>query len=193
MGDSKVVCGGVREPGGVGGSLVVLLVRILVGAIFVFSGAAKLGFIENFGDPTGFATAVLKFRVVHPDFVVFTTFFVPWLELIGGGAVLLGAMTRGGGTLIALLLTAFTAAILSIPLRGLEIGDCSCFGGQLKERFPTIGEWLEPDVGWKSVTRNVVLFGLTLIPATWGGGAFSVDHAIRRAFRGSDDAPASTD
>lgn len=155
-----------------------MVARVAIGALFMFSGAAKLGWIPNFGDPTGFASAIVKFEVIHADLVPLATFVIPWLEVIAGFFLALGLMTRGAAAALSGLLIVFTAAIISVMIRGMEI-DCSCFGGAIEDRFgPAIGEWLEPKVGYKSITRNAVLFLLTVCIATLGPGYLAIDQFI---------------
>lgn len=180
-------CGLDPGPAGKAG---LLLGRLLLAMVFLFSGAAKLGWLPGFGDPTGFASAVVKFEVIHPDLVPLATFVIPWLEVVCGGALLLGFMSRGAGRTLGVLTLVFTAAMVAVMVRGMEV-DCSCFGGALRERFgPAIGEWLEPEVGWKSLVRNAILFGLLVFVSMGGPGFLAIDGLFVRSNPTSEEQPA---
>jgi len=155
-----------------------LLRRVLLAGLFIFSGAVKLGWVLDWGDPEGFASSVRGFRVLHYDFVLLATYVVPWLELVAGGALLLGLFARGAAVLLLSLVVVFIVSMITVLARGIEV-DCSCFGGKLQELLPVVGRYLEPGaVDWISVGRNVVLAALIYPIVRLGGGYLTLDRVL---------------
>ena len=95
--------------------------RIYLALIFILSG------LEKINDLSSFSQSIENYRVIPLALVNIIAIIVPWLELIAGGLLLLGFYIKENSTIILVLLTAFTAAIISAVLRGLDI-DCGCQG-----------------------------------------------------------------
>ena len=164
---------------GVGWGIFLLLLRIVLAGLFIFSGAAKLGFLGSYGNsPVEFATAIRKFQIVQYDLIPYLAFIIPWTEVICGILMLIGLSTRAASIVLKMLLASFTIGMLIVIARGITIGDCSCFGGRLAAHFGFIGRFLEAPVGWTSVFRNVILIGLCLLITMKGAGMFSLDHLV---------------
>ncbi len=92
-----------------------LLARLALAASLIPLSLAKLE------DPFGFLKSIQEYHLLpaHPAwFLNSFAAVVPWVELLGGAALLLGVGLRGTATVLAGLLAVFTTAIL---LRGLEI------------------------------------------------------------------------
>jgi len=160
-----------------GWGVALLLLRLVLGGLFIFSGAAKLGFLGSYGNsPVEFATAIRKFQIVQYDLIPYLAFIIPWVEVTGGLLLLIGLSTRASSIMIKALLASFTIGMLLVIARGITIGDCSCFGGRLAAHFGVIGRFLEAPVGWTSIFRNIILIGLCLIITIKGAGIFSLDH-----------------
>lgn len=180
--------GGVRGASGRPGWAIALdvvapIVRLTLAALFIFGGLVKLGWTpEQFASgPEEFATSIRKYRLLDYQLVPWAAFAVPWIELVGGVALLLGLMARGAATLLLLLLGMLTGGILLVMFRGIEISECSCFGGQMIKIFgEQVGEFLESPVGWTSVLRNLIFMTLLLFIAGWGSGYFGFDRLVRR-------------
>ena len=102
----------------------IFLLRLIFGAIFVWSGIAKLK------DPISFGDAVRNFKIVGDPIAPALALFIPWVELIAGFAVMIWGARRGKAGTITLLgcIVIFTIAIVSAWVRGLDI-SCGCFGG----------------------------------------------------------------
>jgi uncharacterized membrane protein YphA (DoxX/SURF4 family) len=97
------------------------LVRIILGALFVFAGATKAY------DPGAFAVEIQRYQVVPWILGALTSVYLPWLEMLAGALLLLKRFERGALLVITVLLLVFTLALTSAMLRGLRI-DCGCFG-----------------------------------------------------------------
>jgi putative oxidoreductase len=98
-----------------------LVARIALGALFVFSGAAKVY------DPGEFATAVQKYNLLPWIPGVILALYLPWLEILCGLLLALKKFEKGALLVIIVLLIIFTVALASAMVRGLDI-DCGCFG-----------------------------------------------------------------
>ncbi|HEY6953097.1 MAG TPA: MauE/DoxX family redox-associated membrane protein [Bacteroidota bacterium] len=124
--------------------------RLLVGLTFVFAS------IDKIADPLSFANAVANYRLVAGSVPLIVATVLPWVELLCGFAVLSGLYYRGGVLILLMLLIAFTLAVITGLIRGLDI-SCGCFT-------------LDPDVGrigWNKVFENIglILAGLVLFPS----------------------------
>lgn len=101
-------------------TLVELGLRLLLGGIFVYASLHKIAypgqFVSILEGYNLFPTAI-----IHPIAV-----FVPWLELISGGALIVGIFPRGAVAIINLMLLMFVIAISINLFRGHEF-DCGCF------------------------------------------------------------------
>ncbi len=161
-------------------SVVLALLRLLLGGLFVLAATMKLQ------DPQSFAEAIKGFRIVDnarlPHLIVNAAFVIPWVELLAGLALVLGFWTRAAALAIALALLAFIGGLVSVIARGID-ASCSCFGD--------LDLFCSGGVGWCQVIRNTVM----LVPAValvWrGGGRLALDAAGSCPCRCSPpDAPA---
>ena len=92
-----------------------LVARLVLGGLFVWMGAAKIG------DPVQFLKLMRQYQVLPmspPQFLNAVAVILPWIETVCGAALLLGVAVRGAGLVSAVMLVLFTPLIL---LRGLEL------------------------------------------------------------------------
>lgn len=95
-------------------------VQIGLGAIFVVAAIPKIA------DPPSFAHMIYNYRLV-PGFAINALALVmPWVEILTGLALILGAWPRESAGLAGLLLLVFIAAIGFNLARGHAV-DCGCF------------------------------------------------------------------
>lgn len=97
------------------------ILRIGLAAVFAYAGAKKLPDIQLF------FIDIHHFELVHPDVSRLLAFFLPWLEILTGVALLTGRLYLGGVGISTGLSAVFLAAIGSAWYRGLDI-TCGCFG-----------------------------------------------------------------
>lgn len=163
---------GSTNPTSAGARAGLLAARWLMAGLFLFSGAAKLGWLDSITtagiDPYTFAGSVKGFRLLHNDLIPFITFFVPWLEVVSGAALLLGLWARGAARVIAALLILFCLAMLTVIIRGLDV-ECTCFG-----------KFLGGAVNGWSILRNVVLLAIIWPVARYGPGMLAVENVFNR-------------
>jgi uncharacterized membrane protein YphA (DoxX/SURF4 family) len=98
-----------------------LLLRLLVGGIFLVAGMLKLL------DPARFAADIDHFRIL-PYFVVAPlAYYLSAIEIVCGAEVIAGAARRSALVLLLVMTVVFIVAITSAWVRGLDI-RCGCFG-----------------------------------------------------------------
>jgi len=99
-----------------------LIVRLLLGMLFLYAGVGKIV------DPFGFAVDIHNYKLFPELMIGMSAVFVPWLEAVAGASLILGVSVRGSSLLIAALLISFIALIGISALRGLDV-ECGCFSG----------------------------------------------------------------
>jgi uncharacterized membrane protein YphA (DoxX/SURF4 family) len=99
-----------------------LLARLVVGGVWIAAGALKLP------DPAASVRAVRAYDLLPEAVVPTIGHGLPILEVLVGGCLVAGLLTRAAAALSGLLLAAFVVGIASAWARGLQI-DCGCFGG----------------------------------------------------------------
>jgi uncharacterized membrane protein YphA (DoxX/SURF4 family) len=97
------------------------ILRLLAGGVFLVAGVLKVL------DPAHFAADIDHFRLLPYFAVAPLALYLPWLEIVCGLAVFLGAARRSALVLLLAMTVVFIAAIASAWMRGLDI-RCGCFG-----------------------------------------------------------------
>jgi uncharacterized membrane protein YphA (DoxX/SURF4 family) len=143
--------------------IVVLLLRVVLGAIFVIAGASKVGHADMF------AAQIAGFRLLPQIVIAPLALGLPFLELLLGGYLILGLFTRSAAWVAAVLLAVFDAAIASAVMRGMSV-SCGCFG----PNDATVTTWTE-------VARDAVFVVLAVIVALRAPGALALDRRIGNA------------
>lgn len=103
-----------------------LVVRIILGGLFVYAGVRKVI------DPIGFLEAIRSFRILQDPWAAWVAMGLPWLEIAAGLGLVCGKFYQGALLVINALLVVFLGGILSAWARGLDI-DCGCFGSSKAE------------------------------------------------------------
>ena len=109
-----------------------IALRALMGGWFAYSGAVKI-----FGSGLeAFAGDVANYRILLDPWNLVLAWFLAWLEVVAGIAVLLGVMRRGGLWAMLGMTGLFLFGIGQGWARGLDI-SCGCFGtGGSKVNYP---------------------------------------------------------
>ncbi|MBS3754074.1 MAG: DoxX family membrane protein [Desulfobacterales bacterium] len=97
--------------------------RIFLGAVFLYASYDKIL------HPQAFAEAVYNYQILPDAAVNLVALFLPWIELAAGLCLIAGAWLPGATMICALLMTAFTAALVFNEIRGLDV-HCGCFSTQ---------------------------------------------------------------
>jgi putative oxidoreductase len=142
----------------------IFVVRVLLGALFIFAGVMKLRDIQHFVQAVG-AFKIIPEGAEHLQ--VLTAFVVPWIEILAGLMLVLGWWTRAAALTISLMLATFIVGIGSVIARDLDV-KCTCFG---KFEIPCDGP-----IGWCHIVRNSVLLVGTLLILVKGAGRLALDR-----------------
>ena len=94
---------------------------VIVGGIFIYAGAVKAI------DPVQFGLDIDNFKILPWFASVRLAFFLPWLEMLCGLALVLRLLYRGGLSILTALMLVFIGATVAAKVRGLDI-TCGCFG-----------------------------------------------------------------
>ena len=97
------------------------IVALIIGGIFIYAGVIKAM------DPVAFANDIDNYKILPWPLVVRLAFYLPWLELLCGLALILRLFYRGGLFILTGLTFVFIAASVIAKVRGLDI-TCGCFG-----------------------------------------------------------------
>jgi uncharacterized membrane protein YphA (DoxX/SURF4 family) len=102
---------------------VAVLLRILLGGVFVLAGFSKILL------PHAEVVAHIQQYQVLPRWLVsITAMFLPWMEVASGTALFIGFCTTPAALLIAVQLLSFSALMVIVLAAGIPIEDCGCFG-----------------------------------------------------------------
>ena len=97
------------------------IVALIIGGIFIYAGVIKAM------DPVAFANDIDNYKILPWALTVRLAFYLPWLEILCGLAVILGLLYRGGLLILTALVSVFIIASIIAKVRGLDI-TCGCFG-----------------------------------------------------------------
>jgi uncharacterized membrane protein YphA (DoxX/SURF4 family) len=97
------------------------ILRIGLGGAFIYAGRLKLP------DLQAFFWDIHHYELTHPDVSLVIAFFLPWVEIFAGLALIVGRLYLGSIAICTALSALFLGAIGSAWYRGLDI-TCGCFG-----------------------------------------------------------------
>ena len=97
------------------------IIGLIVGGIFIYAGVTKVM------DPSGFARDIDNYHMLPWALSIRLAFYLPWLEIFCGLAVVCGVFYRGGLLIFNALISIFIIASIVAKARGLDI-SCGCFG-----------------------------------------------------------------
>src|SRR5436309_14256652 len=94
---------------------------VIVDDVFIYDGAIIIL------DPIPFANDIENYKILPWTIGVGLAFYLPWLEIFCGLALILRRLYLGGLTILAALISVFIVATIAAKIRGLDI-TCGCFG-----------------------------------------------------------------
>jgi uncharacterized membrane protein YphA (DoxX/SURF4 family) len=97
------------------------IVDLIVAGIFIYAGAIKAL------DPIQFASNIDNYKILPWPISVTLAFYLPWLEIFCGLALIFRVLYRGALSILTALILVFTLATIAAKVRGLDI-TCGCFG-----------------------------------------------------------------
>lgn len=98
--------------------------RLIVGGIFVWSGAAHLA------NPYYFLSTIYQYELTSAVVGALLASYLPFLELLLAACLLSGTCSRSAWLVTSLLLLTFAGVQCSALARGLTI-SCGCFGPEI--------------------------------------------------------------
>jgi putative oxidoreductase len=97
------------------------LVDLVIAVIFIYAGAIKVL------DPVQFANDIDNYKILPWTIGVGLAFYLPWLEIFCGLALIFRLLYRGALSILTALVAIFIVATIAAKVRGLDI-TCGCFG-----------------------------------------------------------------
>jgi uncharacterized membrane protein YphA (DoxX/SURF4 family) len=94
---------------------------VLAGAVFVYAGVLKVR------DPLQFANDLNNYRIIPWPVGVRLAFYLPWLEILCGLALIFHRIFAGALTITAALMITFIGATIWAKIQGIDVA-CGCFG-----------------------------------------------------------------
>ena len=95
------------------------ILHLAVGVIFFTAGVKKIA------QPEVFKQIVLKYEILPDTFSVIISLWLPWIEAIIGGCILLGLWTKANSGISMFLLLVFIIFLLYLWTREIDI-PCGC-------------------------------------------------------------------
>ncbi|MBV8750508.1 MAG: DoxX family membrane protein [Candidatus Eremiobacteraeota bacterium] len=141
----------------------ILILRVVIGVIFIVAGAAKVGHAAEF------AAQIAGFRILPQVVIAPMALALPFLEILLGGYLIVGLFTRAAAWIAVILFATFDLAIASAVVRGMTV-SCGCFGPNDK----TVTTWAE-------VARDAVFVLIALVVALRPPGTLALDRRIGNA------------
>jgi uncharacterized membrane protein YphA (DoxX/SURF4 family) len=142
---------------------VTFAVRVLVGALFVFAGATKVG---HFND---LASSITGFRLLPEPLIAPLAVLLPFFEIGLGLYLVSGLFTRSVAVIAAAQLVLYAGAIASAVIRHIP-ASCGCFGPQDQAK-----------ADWPHVLVDLALAAVCLFVAWRAPGSFALDRRLRNA------------
>ena len=101
--------------------LVRRLAQFIIGGIFIYAGVLKAM------EPLGFAIDIDNYKLVPWAIGVRLAFYLPWLEILCGFALLTRRLYSGALSILFGLMLIFIGGTIVAKARGIDI-TCGCFG-----------------------------------------------------------------
>jgi uncharacterized membrane protein YphA (DoxX/SURF4 family) len=150
------------------GNRLTTLIRILLGAMLVFSGSLKIV------DPEAFGRVIARYGIIPDILVAYAALLVPAIEVLVGLFLLVGCKVRASAFIAMLLMSAFLVFISINVARGRRF-DCGCFNvGILGLDFAeTVSPWL--------ALRNLIFIAGFALVFHARRHLFSIEYYIERS------------
>ena len=97
------------------------IVGLVVAGVFIYAGVVKAF------DPIRFASDIDNYKILPWTISVGLAFYLPWLEILCGLALILRRLYLGGLSILTALVLIFSGVTIAAKVRGLDI-TCGCFG-----------------------------------------------------------------
>jgi hypothetical protein len=122
---------GAQRPVRVTSTFIWRIIDLIIAGVFIYAGAIKVL------DPVQFANDIDNYKILPWTISAGLAFFLPWLEMFCGLALILRRLYLGGLSILTGLVAVFLVATIAAKVRGLDI-TCGCFGHASQNwNFPT--------------------------------------------------------
>jgi uncharacterized membrane protein YphA (DoxX/SURF4 family) len=132
-------------------SWIELAARWILGLTFIYASAYKIV------SPADFAKIVYGYGLFPTGLINLIAIIIPFLELVGGLALLLGFYPRSAAVIINALLLAFITVLSINLIRGHEF-DCGCFSAGQSGYFSSSEVTIVRDIIYFVFGTQIVLF-----------------------------------
>jgi putative oxidoreductase len=142
--------------------ILLLCFRLVLGSIFLYAGIIKVI------DPSGFALSIYNYHILPGWLINPFAIFLPWIEVVVGAALIVGAFVSGASLIVTGLLFMFAVALAFSLARGLDI-SCGCFSTSQNGDLIT----------WTYLARDVVLLAMSCLVFFFDQGRFSLKNLLK--------------
>ena len=103
------------------GNFIWRIVDLIIAAVFIYAGVLKVL------DPVQLAHDIDHYKILPWAVGVGLAFYLPWLEIFCGLALIFRLFYRGALSILTSLVVVFLVATIAAKVGGLDI-TCGCFG-----------------------------------------------------------------
>ncbi|MCC7409669.1 MAG: hypothetical protein IT442_16510 [Phycisphaeraceae bacterium] len=133
-------------------SVITWLLRLSLAGLFIYAGVVKAG------DPLAFWKDVQGYHLLPEQVALAVAFYLPWLEILCGAALLTPWLLRPSLPILMCLMLVFIVALASAWVRGIDL-TCGCFGRTSSTEAGTSYIWL--------LGRDLVILGALVATAVF--------------------------
>jgi uncharacterized membrane protein YphA (DoxX/SURF4 family) len=137
----------------------IVLIRVVLGMTFLFSGAIKAGASEEF------ALALVPFSILPESWTGTFAVALAWTEIAAGLLILLPRVHRIGSAIILVLALVFIGVLTWALSNGLIV-SCGCFGGDETPSAAAMQLAILRDIGIAGAAALTLVFRARPIPGT---------------------------
>ncbi len=148
------------------GNWLTVIIRVILGAMFLYSGFFKVK------DPAGFGDVILQYDILPSLLVPYAALLISYLELICGALLIIGYRIKSSSLILITLVSLFTLILFITVLRGKNF-DCGCFE---MERFG-----ISEEVGYPLIVRDLIIIGFLLLVYRAKKQGTSLDQRIEKS------------
>jgi len=129
---------------------IVLVSRIILGALFIYAG------IDKIIHPLAFAQVIHHYRAAPPGLINYVAVAMPWIELLSGFLLIVGCKVRGSNLLIGAMLVFFIILLSITAARGINV-SCGCFSTSTAVKSNLVLRIIE-DIGMLILSLHIFRF-----------------------------------
>jgi len=132
-----------------------LILRLIVGGVFVYASLDKLYNQEEF------SRAIYNYKFLPESLINIFAIVMPYVELFSGLLLIFGIFRGGSSLLITIMLLMFIIALTQAYIRGLDI-SCGCFSLETVSQKSDILQRIVEDI--LLITASIIIFIQSLKP-----------------------------